>query len=112
MTDPTGITFTERPTLDRPALLVMLAGWIDAAGVAAASAQSLERTTDLRTIATFDGDTFIAHGHLFDPYCTVPDPIHPLISVSGAPRASSDTSRHEASPRIASRPSASVASIR
>lgn len=31
-------------------------------------------------------DTFISHGHLFDPYCTVPDPLHPLISVGGEPR--------------------------
>lgn len=32
------------------------------------------------------GDTFITHGHVFDSYCTVPDPISPLISVAGEPR--------------------------
>ena len=32
------------------------------------------------------GDTFCCHGHLFDAYCTIPDPIHPLISVYGRPR--------------------------
>lgn len=32
------------------------------------------------------GDTFVTHGHLFDPYCTVPDPVHPLIAVGGRAR--------------------------
>lgn len=32
------------------------------------------------------GDTFVSHGHVFDPYCTTPDPVHPLISVRGRPR--------------------------
>lgn len=31
------------------------------------------------------GDTFISHGHMFDPYCTTPDPVHPLISIRGRP---------------------------
>ena len=31
-------------------------------------------------------DTYISHGHLYDPYCTVRNPINPLISVAGRPR--------------------------
>ncbi len=31
-------------------------------------------------------DTFISHGHQFDPNCAVPDPIDPLIAVHGRPR--------------------------
>ncbi|MSY12130.1 MAG: PAC2 family protein, partial [Actinobacteria bacterium] len=54
-----GITFFEQPVLDAPPLLVMLQGWIDASGVASAAAQSIENSTDIRTIATFDSDLFI-----------------------------------------------------
>ncbi len=32
-----------------------------------------------------DGDVYISHGHQADPYCVVPDPIHPLIDVRGKP---------------------------
>ena len=32
------------------------------------------------------GDSFISHGHLFDPYCTLPDPLHPHIQIGGEPR--------------------------
>jgi len=32
------------------------------------------------------GDTFISHGHQYDPNCAVPDPIDPLIEVNGHPR--------------------------
>lgn len=28
-------------------------------------------------------DTYISHGHQSDPFCVVPDPIHPLIDVGG-----------------------------
>ncbi len=31
-------------------------------------------------------DAFISHGNQYDPYCAVPDPIHPLIEVRGKPR--------------------------
>ncbi len=54
-----GITFFEQPVLDAPPLLVMLQGWIDASGVASSAAQSIENSTDIRTIATFDSDLFI-----------------------------------------------------
>ncbi len=30
-----------------------------------------------------EGDTYVSHGHQADPYCVVPDPIHPLILVRG-----------------------------
>ena len=32
------------------------------------------------------GDTYISHGHQYDPNCVVPDPIDPLIEVHGKPR--------------------------
>lgn len=32
------------------------------------------------------GDTFVTHGHQYDPYCVNQDPVHPLISVAGKPR--------------------------
>ncbi len=32
------------------------------------------------------GDTFLTHGHVFDPYCTLPDLVNPLISVRGKAR--------------------------
>lgn len=59
MTQQRGITIHEEPVLESPALLVMLAGWIDAAGAAGAAAQAVENSGSMRTIATFDGDTFI-----------------------------------------------------
>lgn len=31
-------------------------------------------------------DTYISHGHQYDPNCTSRDPIHPLIQVHGRPR--------------------------
>ena len=30
-------------------------------------------------------DTYISHGHQYDPYCSVPDPMHPFITISGRP---------------------------
>jgi len=59
VTQQRGITIHEEPVLESPALLVMLAGWIDAAGAAAAAAQTIEHAAGMRTIATFDGDMFI-----------------------------------------------------
>jgi len=32
-----------------------------------------------------DGDTFVTHGHQYDPYCAA-DPVHPLIEVRGKSR--------------------------
>ena len=47
------------PTLEAPTLVVMLAGWIDASGAAAAAMLSLEAECDARPVAVFDSDTFI-----------------------------------------------------
>lgn len=32
------------------------------------------------------GDTFVSHGHLYDPLCTEPTPANPLIQIRGRPR--------------------------
>ena len=32
------------------------------------------------------GDTYISHGHQYDPNCSSKDPLHPLIDVHGRPR--------------------------
>ncbi len=53
------VTITERPVLDQPVMVVMLSGWIDASGAAAAAMSVLESECSARTIATFDRDTFI-----------------------------------------------------
>jgi PAC2 family len=47
------------PALTSPVLVVMLGGWIDASGAAAAAMAVIEAESDARTIATFDRDTFI-----------------------------------------------------
>jgi len=59
MADPEGVTVIERPDLDAPALLVMLNGWIDASGAAAAAIGLIQNESGARTIATFDPDLFI-----------------------------------------------------
>ncbi len=45
--------------LKAPTLVVMLTGWIDASGAAAAAMAILELETGAETIAVFDGDSFI-----------------------------------------------------
>ena len=47
------------PELDRPRLVVMLEGWIDASGAAAAAMAALEADTDARELVTFDDDQYI-----------------------------------------------------
>src|SRR5262249_15158730 len=32
------------------------------------------------------GDTYVSHGHQYDPHCVVKDPIDPMIQVKGRPR--------------------------
>lgn len=49
----------ELPPLDRPVLVVMLTGWIDASGAAAAAMSAIEDECDSQPVATFDSDTFI-----------------------------------------------------
>ncbi|MCU1396424.1 MAG: hypothetical protein JWM34_4852 [Ilumatobacteraceae bacterium] len=59
MTDEYAVVGGALPTLESPTLVVMLAGWIDASGAAAAAMSTLELETRATTIAVFDGDTFI-----------------------------------------------------
>jgi PAC2 family len=47
------------PTLVSPVLVVMLTGWIDASGAAAAAMKTVQDEWSVRPLATFDGDTFI-----------------------------------------------------
>ena len=47
------------PEMDRPVLIVMLTGWIDASGAANAAVEALKKTTSAEIVATFDPDTFI-----------------------------------------------------
>jgi len=47
------------PTLDRPVLVVMLSGWIDASGAAAAAVAAIDAACNTVPLATFDGDAFI-----------------------------------------------------
>jgi hypothetical protein len=47
------------PSLDEPVMVVMLTGWIDASGAAAAAMTTVQDEWAVRPLATFDGDTFI-----------------------------------------------------
>lgn len=47
------------PELDQPVLVVMLTGWIDAAGAAAGAMQAITDETRAKVIAVFDDDTYI-----------------------------------------------------
>jgi hypothetical protein len=47
------------PTLADPVLVVMMTGWIDASGAAAAAMSTLERETSASTLVAFDDDTYI-----------------------------------------------------
>ncbi len=53
------IVHGEMPRLDRPVLVVMLSGWIDASGAAAAAMAAIEDECASHPLATFDSDTFI-----------------------------------------------------
>jgi hypothetical protein len=57
MTDP--YVLHERPELNEPVLVTVLAGWIDAGGAAQTAMGVLAEELGARTIATFDDDTFI-----------------------------------------------------
>ncbi|MEZ5217698.1 MAG: PAC2 family protein [Ilumatobacteraceae bacterium] len=50
--------YEQRP-VRTPVLVVMLSGWIDTSGAAAAAMTALEHTTSATTLARFDRDTFI-----------------------------------------------------
>jgi PAC2 family len=49
----------EQPPLESPVMVVMLQGWIDASTAAGAAMAVIEEQCQVRTIATFDRDTFI-----------------------------------------------------
>lgn len=49
----------EVPALDDPVLVVMMTGWIDASGAAAAAMVTLDNETDATTLVSFDDDTYI-----------------------------------------------------
>jgi proteasome assembly chaperone (PAC2) family protein len=50
---------TDAPELVEPRLIVMLSGWIDASGSAAAAMSALEAECDARPLVQFDDDVFI-----------------------------------------------------
>jgi hypothetical protein len=63
---PEGIVVTDAytlheplPSLDAPVMVIMLTGWIDASGAAAAAMSTVQEEWSVRPLATFDGDTFI-----------------------------------------------------
>jgi PAC2 family len=58
MSDPY-ILHEPMPRLDKPVMVVMLTGWIDASGAAAAAMSTVQDEWSVRRLATFDGDTFI-----------------------------------------------------
>jgi len=49
----------EPPVLDEPVLVVMMTGWIDASGAAAAAMSTIEKETAALPLVTFDDDTYI-----------------------------------------------------
>jgi hypothetical protein len=49
----------DEPILHEPVLVVMLTGWIDAAGAAAAAADAFSKECETSPLVTFDDDTFI-----------------------------------------------------
>lgn len=59
MTEAYSLVGNTAPELSAPTLVVMLTGWIDASGAAGAAMAALETECNTRTIAVFDGDTFI-----------------------------------------------------
>lgn len=57
--EPFQIVGGELPILEEPLLVVMLTGWIDASGAAAAAIAAIEEECDATTIVSFDTDTFV-----------------------------------------------------
>jgi proteasome assembly chaperone (PAC2) family protein len=47
------------PPLEDPVLVVMMTGWIDASGAAAAAMVALEKETGATTLVAFDDDTYV-----------------------------------------------------
>lgn len=61
MSDESGVYewLVDEPMLHEPVLIVMLTGWIDAAGAGAAAAATLSSECETSPILRFDDDTFI-----------------------------------------------------
>ncbi len=59
MTGPAVEWLVDEPILNEPVLIVMLTGWIDAAGAAEAAAGALAAACESSPIARFDDDTYI-----------------------------------------------------
>ncbi len=59
MTDAYSFVEGVPPLLSEPTLVMMLTGWIDASGAAAAAMSMLEVECEASTIAVFDGDIFL-----------------------------------------------------
>jgi proteasome assembly chaperone (PAC2) family protein len=57
--EPTYRLHEPLPALVSPVLVVMLTGWIDASGAAAAAMTAVEAAADARPLVTFNGDVFI-----------------------------------------------------
>ena len=55
----TTIVRQRAPELDEPVLVVMMSGWIDASGAAAAAMSTLEKETAALPLVVFDDDTYI-----------------------------------------------------
>ncbi|MCU1357667.1 MAG: hypothetical protein JWM89_3085 [Acidimicrobiales bacterium] len=51
----------DRPALDRPVLVMVLEGWIDAGYAATTAAQTLLKGLDTFPVATFDSDSLLDH---------------------------------------------------
>ena len=59
MTDAYTFVNGAAPAFTAPTMIVMLTGWIDASGAAAAAMTLIEGESNAQTIAVFDGDTYI-----------------------------------------------------
>jgi proteasome assembly chaperone (PAC2) family protein len=59
LTEPYEIVGGELPALEDPLLVVMLTGWIDASGAAAAAVAAIDDECGAATIVTFDTDAFV-----------------------------------------------------
>ena len=69
----------ELPKLNRPILIVMLQGWIDAAGAANDTMSLIEGQIDPLPVATFDPDVFIDFERGDPPWKFAKDAIAVLI---------------------------------
>ncbi len=59
ISDPSLRWLADEPQLDSPTLVVMLDGWIDAAGAAAAAMAAIHDEGESSPVVSFDDDTFL-----------------------------------------------------